>query len=50
MAVIWRVMDTSDFDRYFLENPLAIIGVPERLGNRNTLFYRQPYPPDLQGT
>ncbi|MYD11144.1 MAG: hypothetical protein F4X02_14015 [Chloroflexi bacterium] len=50
MAAIWRVMDTAEFDDYYQPNPLVIAGVPERLGNRNLVFYRQPYPPDLRGT
>lgn len=28
----------------------AMTGDPKRLGNRNLVFYRQPYPPDLVGT
>lgn len=50
MSPIWRVVDTSDFKDYFQRNPRAHIGVPERLGKRNLVFYRQPYPPDLRGT
>ena len=50
MATIWRFMDTADFDDYYQPNPLVIAGVPERLGNRNLVFYQQPYPPDLTGT
>ena len=50
MTAIWQSVDTSDFDEYFWRNPLALIGVPKRLGNRNLVFYQQPYPPDLSGT
>lgn len=50
MALIWRSMDTSDFDSVYQENPLAINGDPHRLGSRNLVFYRQPYPPYLHGT
>lgn len=50
MAAVWRAFDTADFDAYFAPNPLVIAGVPGRLGNRNMVFYRQPYPPDLQGS
>ena len=50
MAPIWSVFDTSDFDDLFRPNPLAVVGHPSRLGNRNRVFYRQPYPPNLSGT
>ena len=50
MAPIWSVFDTSDFDDFFRPNPLAVVGHPSRLGNRNRVFYRQPYPPNLSGT
>ena len=50
MALVWSAFDTSDFDDFYQPNPLAFIGYPERLGNRNTIFYRQPYPPHLSGT
>lgn len=50
MTAIWQFMDTSDFDAYFQPNPLFIAGVPERLGNRNLVFYQQPYPPVMRGT
>ena len=51
MAAIWTALDTSDFDEFFRLTPFAIVGDPMRLGNRNRLFYRQPYPPNLhQGT
>ena len=50
MALIWRAADTSDFYEVFQPNPLVIAGVPERLGNRNQVFYGQPYLPDLGGT
>ena len=50
MALVWSAFDTSDFDDFYQPNPLAFIGYPERLGNRNTIFYQQPYPPHLSGT
>ena len=50
MSTVFSVFDTSDRDEYFRPNPLAIAGVPARLGNRNLAHYRQPYPPDLNGT
>ena len=50
MAAIWQVMDTADFDERFLPSPFTIIGDPERLGNRNLILYKQPYPPDLRGS
>ena len=50
MTAIWNVFDTADQDDYFRPNPLAIAGVPARLGNRNLVHYQQPYPPDLRGT
>ena len=51
MAAIWTALDTSDFDEFFRLTPFAIVGNPMRLGNRNRIFYRQPYPPNLhQGT
>lgn len=49
MSLVWRAFDTSDFADYFQRNDLVYIGHPERLGNRNLVFYRQPYPPDLRG-
>lgn len=50
MTPIWQAIDTSDFDQYYNRNPLAFIGNPALLGNRNRNFYRQPYPPLLRGT
>ena len=50
MSFVWSAFDTADFDNYFQRNPYVLIGHPERLGNRNLVFYRQPYPPDLSGT
>ena len=50
MSFVWSAFDTADFDDYFQRNPYVLIGHPERLGNRNLVFYRQPYPPDLSGT
>lgn len=49
MTPIWQALDTADFEDLLHFNPLALKGHPDRLGNRNALFYRQPYPPDLQG-
>jgi len=49
MSLVWSALDTSDFDDFFQLNPLVYMGHPDRLGNRNLVFYRQPYPPDLQG-
>ena len=50
MTSIFNIFDTSDREDYFQPNPLALAGDPARLGNRNLVNYRQPYPPDLQGT
>ncbi len=50
MAPIWALADTSDFDEMFQLNPFVLIGHPKRLGNRNLVLYRQPYPPDLRGS
>lgn len=49
MAPIWSFFDTSDFDESIQRNPLVYIGYPLRRGNKNLVFYQQPYPPDLQG-
>lgn len=49
MSLVWSALDTSDFDDFYQFNPLVFMGHPERLGNRNLVFYRQPYPPDLGG-
>ncbi len=50
MSLFWSALQPSDFDDIFQRNPLVLAGDPERLGNRNMMFYRQPYPPDLGGT
>ena len=50
LAPIWSIFDTSDFDEFIQRNPLAYIGHPLRQGNKNLVFYQQPYPPDLQRT
>ncbi len=50
MSAIWLMFDTTDFDDYFRLNPQVVVGVPLRLGNRNMVFYQQPYPPDLRGS
>ena len=50
MSMVWSALDPGDFADYFQPNPLVLKGYPERLGNRNVIFYRQPYPPDLRGT
>ena len=49
-APIWMLTDTSDFSDFIHRNPLVFIGEYTRLGNRNLVFYRQPYPPDLRGS
>ena len=49
MSLVWSAAETSDFDEVLRLNQLVFKGHPERLGNRNFAFYRQPYPPDLQG-
>lgn len=49
MSLVWSAFDTSDFADFFQRNPLVYMGHPDRLGNRNLVFYRQPHPPDLQG-
>ena len=50
MTPIWLSVDTEDFDEVYYRNPLVNIGHPWRLGNRNLVFYKQPYPPNLTGT
>ena len=50
MSFVWSAFDTSDFDQFLQLNPLALVGDPERLGNRNLIFYRQPYPSNLSGS
>lgn len=50
MTPIWLSMDTADFDEFYYRNPLVNLGHHWRLGNRNLVFYKQPYPPDLSGT
>ena len=50
MSLVWSALDTSDFADFYQFNPLVYMGHPDRLGNRNLAFYRQPYPPDLHGT
>lgn len=50
MAAIWRALEPSDFAAYLQQSPLALAGVPERLGSRNLVFYQQPYPPQFSGT
>ncbi len=47
MAPVWAALDKGDFDEFFRLSPFAIVGDPMRLGNRNRIFYRQPYPPNL---
>jgi len=47
MAPVWAALDRGDFDEFFRLSPFAIVGDPMRLGNRNRIFYRQPYPPNL---
>ena len=50
MTPIWQLVDTSDFDDRFRKSPFTIVGDPLRLGNRNQILYKQPYPPDLSGS
>ncbi len=50
MTPIWSAIDTSDFAAFYQRNPLVIAGHPERFGNQNQIFYRQPHPPLLTGT
>ena len=50
MTPVWLAIDTSDFADFYQTNPLVIAGRPARLGNRNQIFYRQPYPPNLAGS
>ncbi len=50
MAPIFAILDTSDFDEFYQPNPRAFIGFPKQLGNRNLVFYQQPYPPNLNGS
>lgn len=49
MTPLWRIIDTGDFAVSLRLNPLVFKGRPDRLGNRNFAFYRQPHPPDLAG-
>lgn len=49
MTPIWLSVDTADFDEFYYRNPLVNLGHHWRLGNRNLVFYKQPYPPDLTG-
>ena len=49
MTPLWRITDTGDFAEILRLNPLVFKGHPDRLGNRNLAFYRQPHPPDLAG-
>ena len=50
MTPVWQLLDTSDFDDRFRKSPFTIVGDPLRLGNRNQILYKQPYPPDLSGS
>jgi len=50
MTPIWLRLDTEDFDEVYYQNPMVNLGHPSRLGNRNLIFYKQPYPPNLTGT
>lgn len=50
MTPIWLSFDTEDFDKFYYRNPLVNLGHHWRLGNRNLVFYKQPYPPNLTGT
>ncbi|MCY3977278.1 MAG: glycosyltransferase family 39 protein [Chloroflexi bacterium] len=50
MAAVWNAFDTSDFEARYLPSPFTVIGNTAGLGNRNLLIYKQPYPPDLNGS
>ena len=50
MAAVWNAFDTSDFDARYLPSPFTVIGNTSGYGNRNLVIYKQPYPPDLQGS
>ncbi len=50
MTPIWLRLDTEDFDEVYYQNPMVNLGHPSKLGNRNLIFYKQPYPPNLTGT
>ncbi len=49
MAAVWQMLDTADFEERFRQSPFGVVGDPLRLGNRNLILYKQPYPPDLRG-
>lgn len=50
MAAVWNAFDTSDFEARYLPSPFTVIGNTSGYGNRNLLIYKQPYPPDLNGS
>ena len=50
MAALWNAFDTEDFDQRYLPSPFTVIGDPSGRGNRNLVIYKQPYPPDLDGS
>lgn len=50
MAAVWNAFDTSDFAERYLPSPFTVIGDPSGRGNRNLVIYKQPYPPDLNGS
>ncbi|MCY4064710.1 MAG: hypothetical protein OXG53_20290, partial [Chloroflexi bacterium] len=50
MAAVWNAFDTGDFDQRYLPSPFTVIGDPSGRGNRNLVIYKQPYPPDLNGS
>jgi len=50
MAAVWSAFDTRDFAERYLPSPFTVIGDPSGRGNRNLVIYKQPYPPDLNGS
>ena len=50
MAALWKAFDTSDFEARYLPSPFTVIGDTSGFGNRNLVIYKQPYPPDLNGS
>ena len=50
MAAVWNAFEPSDFDARYLPSPFTVIGDTSGYGNRNLVIYKQPYPPDLNGS
>lgn len=50
MAAVWNAFDSGDFAERYLPSPFTVIGDPSGRGNRNLVIYKQPYPPDLNGS